>query len=130
MLPCSVLLAPDSAVQELSKYLMVTIEKWYTACGGKHPIQAGPLCNVEKAMYSTFNQLKALKPNITTIMYLNSMFDFSMYHLAGLVQEKEAAGIRILLRDKHDKLVILCNDGNYYCNVSLRNFSSFHILLP
>lgn len=58
------------------------------------------------------------------------MFDFSMYHLAGLVQEKEAAGIRILLRDKHDKLVILCNDGNYYCNACLRNFSSFRILLP
>ena len=29
-------------------------------------------------MYETFNKLKALKPNITTILYLNSMFDFSM----------------------------------------------------
>lgn len=45
------------------------------------------------------------------------MFDFSMYNLAGLVQEREAAGERILLRDKNDKLVMLCNDGNYYCNV-------------
>jgi hypothetical protein len=52
--------------------------RWYTACGSKHPIQNGPLCNVEKPMYETFNKLKALKPNITTILYLNSMFDFSM----------------------------------------------------
>eukprot|EP01044_Picomonas_judraskeda_P023845 COSAG03_NODE_6383_length_1069_cov_0.571134_1_plen_99_part_10 len=33
-------------------------EKWYTACGSLHPIQAGPDCDVEKAMYETFNQLK------------------------------------------------------------------------
>ena len=38
--------------------------------------------------------------------------------VAGLVAEREASGQRILLRDKNDKLVILCNDGNYYCNVT------------
>jgi hypothetical protein len=115
-------------------------------------------------MYETFNKLKALKPNMTTILYLNSMFDFSMcvlvqtashfpkiyvlltlheapvramlalttipalptmhatlarYNLAGLVAEREAAGQRILLRDKNDKLVILCNDGNYYWFVAV-----------
>ena len=69
-------------------------------------------------MFNTFNQLKALNPNITTIMYLNSMFDFTMYQLAGKVNALEAAGTRVLLRDKHDELVILCNDGNYYCNVT------------
>ena len=30
-------------------------EKWYTACGSEHPFQAGPECDVEKAMYQTFN---------------------------------------------------------------------------
>ena len=46
------------------------------------------------------------------------MFDFSMYHLAGLVDAAEAAGQRMLLRDMHNKLVLLCNDANYYCNVT------------
>lgn len=36
----------------------------------------------------------------------------------GVVEKLEAAGTRVLLRDKHDKLVVLCNDGNYYCNVT------------
>ena len=61
----------------------MTIEKWYTACGSKHPIQNGPWCDVEKPMYSAFSAIKAINPNVTTIMYLNSMFDFTMYHLAG-----------------------------------------------
>lgn len=51
-------------------------------------------------------------------MYLNSMFNFEMYHLAGLVDAAEAAGQRMLLRDVHDDLVVLCNDANYYCNVT------------
>ncbi len=91
-------------------------EKWYTACGSLHPIQAGPDCDVEKAMYATFNQLKTINPKITNIMYLNSMFDFSMYHLHGQALELEAAGTRVLLRDKRDELVLLCNDGNYFCS--------------
>jgi hypothetical protein len=108
----------ETTVQTLAKYQLVTIEKWYTACGGLHPIQAGPECDVEKAMYHTFNQLKAISPNHTNIMYLNSMFDFSMYRLHGQALELEASGTRVLLRDRHDELVLLCNDGNYYCNVT------------
>ena len=84
----------------LSKYQMVTIEKWYTACGSLHPIQAGPECNVERAMYITFGQIKALNPNITTILYINTMFDFSMYHLDAMAQQLEQQGTRVLLRDK------------------------------
>ena len=67
-------------------------------------------------MYATFNQLKALNPKITNIMYLNSMFDFSMYNLHGQALALEAAGTRVLLRDKKDELVLLCNDGNYFCS--------------
>jgi hypothetical protein len=105
-------------VAVLAKYQLVTIEKWYTACGGQHPIQAGPECDVEKSMYLTFNELRKLNPKITNIMYLNSMFDFSMYNLHGEALALEAAGTRVLLRDKHDELVLLCNDGNYFCNVT------------
>jgi len=105
-------------IETLAKYSLVTIEKWYTECGSLHPIQAGPECNVEKAMFRTFRDIKKLNPNVTTILYLNSMFDFSMYNLHGLALNLEARGERVLLRDKSDNLVLLCNDGNYYCNVT------------
>ena len=115
-----------------SNYLMVTIEKWYTMshtkCASKHPFQNGTRCNVEKAMYSAFNTIKAINSNVTTIMYLNSMFDFTMYHLAELIEDAEAAGQRMLLRDMHDKLVLLCNDGNLYCNVTNFDWSQSAML--
>ena len=69
--------------------------------------------------YEAFNKIKTKNPNVTTIMYLNSMFNFAMYNLAGLVNTAEAAGNKMLLRDANNELVILCNDGNYYCNVSV-----------
>ena len=34
------------------------MEKWYTECGSKHPIQNGPWCDVEAPMYSAFNAIK------------------------------------------------------------------------
>ena len=42
----------DVAVAQLAKYAMVTIEKWYTVCGAKHPVQGTPACDVEAAFYS------------------------------------------------------------------------------
>jgi hypothetical protein len=107
-----------AAVQALANYSMVTIEKWYTPCGAQAPSQAGPSCAVEDLMFTTFRQLKALQPSHTNIIYLNSMFDFAFYRLNGLVQAREAAGERLLLRDMHGQLVTLCNDSNFYCNVS------------
>ena len=50
-----------ATVATLAKYQMVTIEKWYTACGGEHPKQAGPECDVEASMYQTFGEIKASK---------------------------------------------------------------------
>ena len=59
----------ESTVEVIGKhYQLFTIEKWYTECGSQHPIQSGPACDVEKAMYTTFNQVKAINPKITNIM--------------------------------------------------------------
>lgn len=69
-------------------------------------------------MFETFKLLKALHPQHTNIMYLNSMFDFAFYRLNGIILDREAAGERLLLRDLHGTLVQLCNDGNHYCNVT------------
>ena len=108
----------DEALAALSGYNMVTIEKWYTPCAAQHPTQGGPSCAVEDAMFSSFLRLKALQPLHTNIMYLNTMFDFAFYRLNGIVLAREAAGERLLLRDLHGELVVLCNDGNVYCNVT------------
>ena len=45
------------------------------------------------------------------------MMDFTMYRLHQMAEDLEAKGTRIWLRDKNDKKVIYCSDGNYYCNV-------------
>ena len=56
-----------------------------------------------------FNQLKAINPKMTLIMYLNSMFDFSMYNLHGLALDLEATGTRVLLRYSFSTFdLILC----------------------
>ena len=59
----------ESTVEVIGNhYQLFTIEKWYTECGSQHPIQSGPACDVEKAMYATFNQVKAINPKITNII--------------------------------------------------------------
>lgn len=73
-------------------------------------------------MTSSLSQ-QAINPNTTIIMYFNSMMDFTMYNMAAKVDELEAAGTRILLRDANDDMVILCNDGNYYCDVKFYDWS-------
>jgi len=106
-------------VEVLAKhYSLVAIEKWYTPCGAQGPIQSGPECDVESKFATTFGQIKAINPNVTTIMYFNTMFNFNMFNFAGRMAELEAAGTRALLRDKHGELVLLCNDGNVFCNVT------------
>ena len=108
----------DAAILALSAYQMTTLEKWYTPCASQGPAQGNASCAVEDKMYRVFRALKALQPLHTTILYLNSMFDFAFYRLNGLIEAREAAGERLLLRDRDDNLVALCNDGNVYCNVT------------
>lgn len=105
----------EAAIAQLAKYDMVTIEKWYTLCGAKHPEQGTPECAVEEKFYETFNAIAKLNPLVTNIIYLNSMFDFAAYNLHGEMLKLEAAGKPAFLRDDKGDVVILCNDGNFYC---------------
>ena len=123
-----------AGVAQLSRYQMVTLEKWYTPCGAQHPDMSGPDCDVEDRMFATFAQLKAAAAaaagggrNLTAIMYFNSMFDFAFYKFNGLVEALEVAGERILLRDAFGEVVRLCNDGNHYCNVTFYDHSSARV---
>lgn len=108
----------DEAVAQLARYGMVTIEKWYTPCGSQRPAQAGPECDVEGKMYETFRAIRKINPSTINIIYLNSMFDFAFYTLHGKMQELEDKGKPAFLRDSRGKIVELCNDGNFYCNIT------------
>lgn len=57
---------------------------------------------------------QAINPNVTTLMYFNTMFNFDMFEFAGRIAALEAVGTRALLRDKHGGLVLLCNDADVY----------------
>eukprot|EP01050_Picozoa_sp_SAG11_P010248 SAG11_NODE_1016_length_6169_cov_19.544975_7_plen_97_part_00 len=96
---------------------MIIAGRWYTLCGAKHPQQGTPDCNVEAKFYETFNKIAELNPKGTNIIYLNSMFDFAAYNLHGEMMKLEAAGKPAFLRDDKGDVVILCNDGNFYCNM-------------
>jgi hypothetical protein len=97
---------------------MVTLEKWYTPCGSQGPTQAGPECDVEAAMFKTFSQLRQLSPQMTLVMYWNSMFDFSFYAQHQKMLDLEAKGEHAFLRDVDGNVASLCNDGNVYCNIT------------
>ena len=66
-------------------------------------------------MFSAFRRIKAINPEVTTIMYLNSNFDFAFYRLHGEMMALEAQGQHAFLRDMKGDVVTLCNDGNVYC---------------
>ena len=108
----------ESEIARLAKYQMFTPEKWYTPCGSQGPTQAGPECAIESKTEALFRQIRAINPNQTTILYWNSMFDFSFYTAHQHMLDLEAAGIHAFLRDKTGKVIELCNDGNVYCNIT------------
>ena len=109
----------DDAVADLAKYQMITIEKWYTPCASQGPVQGGPSCDVEAKIETLLRRVRAINPrNITTNLYLNSMFDFAFYQLHGAMLALEARGVPAFLRDQTGHVVELCNDGDMYCNIT------------
>ena len=69
-------------------------------------------------MYETFNAIAKINPSVLNVLYLNSMFDFAAYNLHGQMEELEAKGQPSFLRDDRGQIVELCNDGNFYCNIT------------
>jgi hypothetical protein len=112
----------NEAISQLSYCQMVTLEKWYTPCASQGPIMSGPSCDVEQKTFGTFSAIRnaatAGGRNISINLYFNSMFNFDFYAFAGTVFAAEAAGEKLLLRDHRGELVLVCNDGDFYCNVT------------
>jgi hypothetical protein len=76
-------------VAQLAMHQMVTIEKWYTECASQSPTQGAPACHVEEKIEHVLGRIKQLQPKLTGVLYLNSMFDFSFYHLHGVLLDAE-----------------------------------------
>jgi len=107
----------NTEIAHLAKFQMVTTEKWYTPCASAGPTQSGPDCGAEYKIEGLFRQLKA-RANLTTIMYWNTLLDFSFYAAHARMEEFEAAGQQSWLRDKFGEVAQLCNDGAVYCNMT------------
>jgi hypothetical protein len=113
----------SSEIEFLAGFHLVTLEKWYTPCGAQGPVQAPPSCDEEARAETTFARIKAANPAVTTVLYFNSMFDFGFYAAHAAMQALEAAGTRAFLRDERGALVLFCNDGNVYCNITTFDWS-------
>eukprot|EP01047_Picozoa_sp_COSAG01_P030868 COSAG01_NODE_2166_length_8254_cov_9.294421_9_plen_198_part_00 len=101
--------------------------RWYTLCGAQHPTQSTPACDVEAKFFETFNAIHEINPQTVNIIYQNSMFDFAAYSLHGKMLALEAQGKPAFLRDMHGEIVSLCNDGNFYCNITTFDHSKDYV---
>lgn len=117
----------ESAYQQLSRYALVTIEKWYTVCANSEEARSGKdifTCQVEDKFFDAFRYLKALNPNLFAIMYLNTMFDFTAYRFHERIATRDANGLPGFLRDRHGTVVEMCNDDGVFCNIKTFDLSA------
>lgn len=117
----------DSELERLAKYQIVALEKWYGPCGAKGGYgvpQSGPSCAEGQKSEVVFAKLKETNPNLTAVLYWNTMFNFAFYEVNQRMLDLEARGQRAFLRDERGEVVMLCNDGNAYCNVTTFDWTS------
>ena len=107
---------PPALIANLSKFRMVVIEKFEGPCWDhcfihRMPDKCVPSCDVARYQLGTARALKSLNPNISTIIYINSVMLFPMY---SYVQQFWGDGPNepLLLRDaKTGKIGHIQNDA-------------------
>merc|ERR1712137_717211 len=116
---------PRSAdtIATLAKFRMVVIEKFEGPCWDAcvidpNPSLCDPSCNTENYILGTAQQLKAANPQISVILYLNSMLNFPTYDLSGHYLQKPD----LLLHDKYGHVGTLQNDAGLG-NLTVPDFS-------
>ena len=117
----------QAEVERLALYPMLTLEKWYTPCASHGPTQSGPSCDVENKTLALYSRTKAINPRQVTIFYWNTMLDFSFYATHARMEALEAAGLPSYLRDERGEILSLCNDGNFYCNITTFDWTKPHV---
>jgi hypothetical protein len=89
----------------LSKMRLVVIEKWEGPCwfeclanstGARPPLPCNPECGEEDYQLATMKQIKARNPGVATVFYLNTLYNFPYYRLAG---DFAAAGENVIGTD-------------------------------
>lgn len=107
----------DAALKQLSKYGMVTVEKWDNLCGSTHPVMNSP-CDEEELIINSLKRVRQLNPNTILLAYQNSVIDFAFYNLHGKLAELEGNGTKVWMRDVNGDVVVLDNDGSFYWNIT------------
>ena len=69
----------DAAIDVLAQFDMVVLDKWQGPCG-QQP-SATPACDEERVMLAEARRIKQVNPNVSTLLYWNSILDFPQYTL-------------------------------------------------
>jgi hypothetical protein len=73
----------DAAIAEIAKFSIATVEKFQGTCWQTDPSAA---CDQVSVIEAQLARIKAANPNISTIVYFNSIIDFPQYKLHGLME--------------------------------------------
>lgn len=104
------------AIETLARYPMVTIEK-------AHAVYASPPeADAEAKIVRDLLRVKAINPNVTAILYYNSVLDWPYYELHQQFAEREASGEQLWLRSSDGTLCEMHGDSSFPNSSSLRVF--------
>ena len=104
----------DAEIAILARMRVVFIEKWEGPCwdeclansSSSPPVPCSASCDEEQYQLGTIARIKARNPDVATAFYLNSLYDFPYYALAG-----EMAAEDFHLRDVNGTVIGMENDN-------------------
>ena len=97
----------DAAIEVMAKFAMVTLDKWQGPCGQRP--DATPACDEEGTMLAEARRIKRANPNVSTLLYWNSILDFPQYKLhAGMLVRPE-----LMLADRQTGDIVRLDGGGH-----------------
>jgi hypothetical protein len=97
----------DAAIDVLAKFDMVVLDKWQGPCG-QQP-SATPACDEEGVMLAEARRIKRANPNVSTLLYWNSILDFPQYTL----HAKMLAHPELMLHDNSNGEIVRLDGGGH-----------------
>ena len=95
----------DSTLEYLTKFPMITIEKGQGINATMEPYASQ---YVEDKILDTFRRVKQINSSIVTIMYMNSILDWTFYRL----HQEFIQNPNWWLRDMYNNLILISGDKN------------------
>eukprot|EP01047_Picozoa_sp_COSAG01_P040486 COSAG01_NODE_3412_length_6112_cov_2.531354_8_plen_448_part_00 len=97
----------DEAIGVMAKFAMVTLDKWMGPCGQRP--DATPACDEEGVMLAEARRIKRANPNVSVLLYWNSVLDFPQYTLhAGMLARPE-----LMLRNRRTGNIVRLDGGGH-----------------